>query len=119
MTCAYDQELIARAEKIAGEMGIQVRKGVYFSSTGPTYETPAEIRFYRLAGADAVGMSTTPEVIVARHCGLKVFGMSVITNICNTENIERNLNDGEDVVRAADAAADRMTLLFNRLIASL
>ena len=119
MTCAYDQELIARAEKIAEEMGIQVQKGVYFSSTGPTYETPAEIRFYRLAGADAVGMSTTPEVIVARHCGLKVFGMSVITNICNTENIERNLNDGEDVVRAADAAADRMTLLFNRLIASL
>ena len=119
MTCAYDQELIARAEKIAEEMGIQVRKGVYFSSTGPTYETPAEIRFYRLVGADAVGMSTTPEVIVARHCGLKVFGMSVITNICNTENIERNLNDGEDVVRAADAAADRMTLLFKELIASL
>ena len=64
-------------------------------------------------------MSTTPEVIVARHCGIKVFGMSVITNKCNTENVERNLNDGEDVVRAADAAADRMTALFRELIASL
>ena len=119
MTCAYDQELIARAEKLADELGIQVRKGVYLSSTGPTYETPAEIRFYRLAGADAVGMSTTPEVIVARHCGIKVFGMSVITNLCNTENIERNLNDGEDVVRMADAAADRMTTLFAKLVSSL
>ncbi len=119
MTCAYDQELIARAETLAEKLGIPVRKGVYFSSTGPTYETPAEIRFFRLIGADAVGMSTTPEVIVARHCGIKVFGMSVITNKCNTENVERNLNDGEDVVRAADAAADRMTVLFRELIASL
>lgn len=119
MTCAYDQELIARGEALAGKLGIPVRKGVYFSSTGPTYETPAEIRFFRLIGADAVGMSTTPEVIVARHCGIKVFGMSVITNKCNTENVERNLNDGEDVVRAADAAADRMTVLFRELIASL
>ena len=56
---------------------------------------------------------------MARHCGIKVFGMSVITNKCNTENVERNLNDGEDVVRAADAAADRMTLLFRELVASL
>ena len=119
MTCAYNQELIARAEKLAAELGIPVQKGVYLSSTGPTYETPAEIRFFRLIGADAVGMSTTPEVIVARHCGIKVFGMSVITNKCNTENVERNLNDGEDVVRAADAAADRMTTLFRALVASL
>ena len=119
MTCAYDQELIARAEMLASEMGINLRKGVYLSSTGPTYETPAEIRFFRMIGADAVGMSTTPEVIVARHCGLRVFGMSVITNICNTDNVEKNLNDGEDVVRTADAAADRMTQLFTRLIASL
>ena len=119
MTCAYDQALIARAEALAAQLGIQVRKGVYLSSTGPTYETPAEIRFYRMAGADAVGMSTTTEVIVARHCGIAVFGMSVITNLCNTENVERNLNDGEDVVRMADAAADRMTTLFSALIESL
>ena len=119
MTCAYDPELIAKAEEIASRLGIPVRKGIYFSSPGPTYETPAEVRFYRMIGADALGMSTTPEVIVARHCGMKVFGLSVITNKANTENVERNLNDGEDVVRAADAAADRMTLLFKELIASL
>ena len=119
MTCAYDLELIAKAEKIAAEMGIRVQKGIYLSSPGPTYETPAEVRFYRMAGADALGMSTTPEVIVARHCGLKVFGMSVITNRCNTDNVTVNHNDGEDVVRAADAAADRMTELFRRLIASI
>ena len=119
MTCAYDQELIARAESIAADRGIAVRKGIYLSSPGPTYETPAEVRFYRMAGADALGMSTTPEVIVARHCGLRVFGMSVITNRCNTDNVAGNLNDGEDVVRSANAAADRMTALFSELIASL
>ena len=119
MTCAYDQGLIARAEGIAARMGINVRKGIYLSSPGPTYETPAEVRFYRMAGADAIGMSTTPEVIVARHCGIRVFGMSVITNKANTDNVESNHNDGEDVVRAADAAADRMTELFSELIASL
>lgn len=119
MTVAYDQELIARAEDLALQMGIRVRKGIYLSSPGPTYETPAEIRYFRMIGADAVGMSTTPEVIVARHCGIKVFGMSVITNLCNTENVERNYNDGEDVVRSADAAADRMTRLFRSLIDTL
>ena len=119
MTCAYDKELIARAEEIAAGLGMSLRKGVYLSSTGPTYETPAEVRFYRLAGADALGMSTTPEVIVARHCGIRVFGMSVITNLCNTDNVEKNFNDGEDVVKTADAAADRMTLLFKKLVASL
>ena len=119
MTCAYDLELIARAEALAAEMGIAVHKGIYLSSPGPTYETPAEVRYFRMIGADAIGMSTTPEVIVARHCGLRVFGMSVITNMCNTDNVEVNHNDGEDVVRTADAAADRMTLLFKQMIASL
>ena len=119
MTCAYDPALIEQAWQIAVRLGIPVRKGIYFRSPGPTYETPAEVRFYRMIGADALGMSTTPEVIVARHCGLKVFGVSVITNLCNTENIEKNLNSGEDVVHSADAAADRMTLLFKELITSL
>lgn len=116
MTCAYDLEIIAKAEAIAADMGIKLRKGVYFGSSGPTYETPAEVRFFRIIGADAVGMSTIPEVIVARHCGLRVFGMSVITNKSNFDNIEKNLNDGDDVVKAADAAADRMSALFSRII---
>ena len=119
MTCAYDLELQSKAFEIASEMGIKLHTGVYFGSTGPTYETPAEVRFYRAVGADLLGMSTIPEVIVARHCGIKVFGMSVTTNVCNTDNVERNLNDGDDVVRQADMAADRMTSIFIRLIESL
>ena len=119
MTCAYDLELIGKAQKIAAEMGVRYHKGVYFGNPGPTYETPAEVRFYRMAGADVLGMSTIPEVIVARHCGMRVFGMSVITNKCNTDNTPHNFNDGDDVVRAADAAADRMCGIFTRLIETL
>lgn len=119
MTCPYDLELISRVEDIAAKSGIQLRKGVYFAGTGPTYETPAEIRFFRTVGADAVGMSTIPEVIVGRHCGLRVFGMSVITNKANTENVAKVLNDSQDVVIQADIAADRMSKLFIELIKTL
>ena len=119
MTCAYDLDLQALALKCAEEMGFEPRKGVYFGSTGPTYETPAEVRFYRTIGADLLGMSTIPEVIVARHCGIRVFGMSVVTNCANFDNQPKNLNDGEDVVKQADAAATRMTALFNKMITSL
>jgi len=119
MTTPYDLELIRRAEAIAAEMGISLRKGTYFGSTGPTYETPAEVRFYRTVGGDVLGMSTIPEVIVARHSSLKVFGMSVVTNKCNTETKSEILNDGADVVKQADIAATTMTELFSRLIATL
>ena len=119
MTCAYDLKLQALADKIGSEMGLTLKHGVYFGSTGPTYETPAEVRFYRSAGADLLGMSTIPEVIVARHCGLRVFGMSVVTNVSNTENQERNLNDGADVVRQADAATAVMCTLFTKMIERL
>ena len=119
MTAAYDLDLIARAENIAAEAGIPVRKGVYLGNTGPSYETPAEVRFYIAIGADAVGMSTVPEVLVARHCGIPVFGMSVITNVSNTDNASKVLNDGDDVVRAADAAADRMCIIFRKLIETI
>ena len=119
MTAAYDLELIARAEKIAKKAKIPVRKGVYLGNTGPSYETPAEVRFYMAIGADAVGMSTVPEVLVARHCGLRVFGMSVITNVSNIDSASTVLNDGNDVVRAADTAADRMCTLFCKLIETL
>ena len=119
MTCAYDLGLQKLAEQKAAEMGLKLRKGVYFASTGPTYETPAEVRFYRAIGADVLGMSTVPEVIVARHCGIPVFGMSVVTNCCNTDNVERNFNDGDDVVKQADIAATKMSELFRRIIESL
>ena len=119
MTRPYDKKLIAMAQGIAEEMGIEVRKGVYFAGTGPSYETPAEYKYFRLIGADAVGMSTIPEVIVARHSDSAVFGMSVITNEAHDDYDEDYVNDGDDVVNAADAAADKMTQLFTRLIASL
>lgn len=119
MTCAYDNDLQKLAFQIADEMDIELKKGVYFASTGPTYETPAEVRYYHAVGADLVGMSTVPEVIVARHCGIRVFGMSVATNVANVLNLERNLNDGDDVVKQADLAADKMSELFKRMIQSL
>ncbi|MBQ9660403.1 MAG: purine-nucleoside phosphorylase [Bacteroidales bacterium] len=119
MTCAYDPELQDLAEACAAQMGIGLRKGVYCGSTGPTYETPAEVRFYRTVGADLLGMSTVPEVIVARHCGMRVFGMSVVTNCANFDNVTGNANDGDDVVKQADAAAERMTSLFAKMISAL
>ena len=119
MTCAYDLELQQLALDCAAQLGFEPRKGVYFGSTGPTYETPAEVRFYRTVGADLLGMSTVPEVIVARHCGLRVFGMSVVTNCANFDNVQGKANDGDDVVKQADAAAERMTTLFSVMIAAL
>lgn len=119
MTCAYDPELQELAFKIAGRMGITLQTGVYFGSTGPTYETPAEVRFYRTIGADLLGMSTIPEVIVARHMGVKVFGMSVVTNICNTETVAKVLNDGQDVVEQAGLASKKMSTLFTEMIAEM
>ena len=119
MTCPYDLELQQRALDIAAGMGFKLHQGIYFGGSGPSYETPAEVRFFRAAGADLVGMSTVPEVIVARHSGMRVFGMSVVTNVCNTQNVERNFNDGEDVVQQANAATKRMIPLFTKMIESL
>ena len=119
MTRPYDPNLRKMAFEIAAGLGYGLKSGVYFASTGPTYETPAEYKYYRLIGADAVGMSTIPEVIVARHSGIPVFGMSVITNEAHDDYAEDYVNDGDDVVKAADAAADKMTLLFTRLISQL
>lgn len=115
MTEVYSPRLRAIALRQAAEMGLPLRQGVYVAETGPTYETPAEYNMYRLLGGDAVGMSTVPEVIVARHCGMEVFGMSVITN-CSKDLGNGVVNDGADVVKAADSAADSMTELFARIL---
>ena len=119
MTRPYDPKLRRMAFEIAAGLGYSLKSGVYSASTGPTYETPAEYKYYRLVGADAVGMSTVPEVIVARHSDIPVFGMSVITNEAHDDYAEDFVNDGDDVVVAANAAADRMTLLFTEIIRSL
>ena len=119
MTRPYDLELRRRAFEIAEAKGIALKQGVYFAGTGPSYETPAEYKYFRLIGADAVGMSTIPEVIVARQSDIPVFGMSVITNEAHDDYAEDYVNDADDVVEAADAAADKMTILFTELISTL
>lgn len=119
MTRPYDLDLRAKAFALAGELGIDLKQGVYFAGTGPSYETPAEYKYFRLIGADAVGMSTIPEVIVARHSSIPVFGMSVITNEAHDDYALDYVNDGDDVVVAANAAADKMTTLFTRIISEL
>lgn len=119
MTRPYDTSLISMALEIGRELGIELRTGVYFASSGPSYETPSEYKFYRTIGADAVGMSTIPEVVVARHCDIPVFGVSVITNEAHDDYADDYVNDGQDVVVAADRAADIMTTLFTTIISRL
>lgn len=119
MTRPYEPRLMKMAESIGEEFGIELKKGVYLASTGPTYETPSEYKYFRTIGADAVGMSTIPEVIVARHSSVPVFGVSVITNEAHDDYAEDFVNDGDDVVKAADAAADKMTTIFTKIIERL
>ncbi len=119
MTRPYDTEIIAKAHALAAEAGYRLQEGVYMGVTGPTYETPAEVRYYRMIGGDAVGMSTIPEAIVARHAGVRVFGVSVITNKANDSYESAVLNDGEDVIKAANAAGDRLSDLFSNIISGL
>lgn len=114
MSEAYDRALITKAQKIATEKGITIREGVYLGTQGPTYETPAEYRMFARWGADAVGMSTVPEVIVANHCGIRVFGISVITDL----GVEGKIVEvsHEEVQQAADAAQPRMTAIMKEMI---
>lgn len=119
MTCPYDLELQELARESAAKIGVEIHEGVYFGSTGPTYETPAEVRFYRSVGADLLGMSTIPEVIVARHCGIRVFGMSAVTNVCNTTNKPVNFNDGHDVVHQAEKVVINIGRLLGEMLPSL
>ena len=114
MSTAYDKKLIAKAKEIADEKGIRVVEGVYLGTQGPTFETPAEYRMFRRMGGDAVGMSTVPEVIVARHCGIRVFGISVITDL-GLEGIVVECSH-EEVQKAADEAQPKMTTIFREII---
>ena len=114
MSEAYDKELIRKADAIAAAAGIKMQHGVYIGTQGPTFETPAEYKMFRILGADAVGMSTVPEVIVANHCGIKVFGVSVITDL----GVEGKILEvsHEEVQKAADAAQPKMTEIMRELI---
>lgn len=119
MTCPYDLDLQELARESAAKLGVEIHEGVYFGSTGPTYETPAEVRFYRSVGADLLGMSTIPEVIVARHCDMRVFGMSAVTNVCNTTNKPVNFNDGHDVVQQAEKVVINIGRLLGEMLPRL
>jgi purine-nucleoside phosphorylase len=110
----YDKKLIKLASEIAYEKKIRVTYGVYIGLQGPTFETPAEYRMYHLLGADAVGMSTVPEVIVAHHCGIRTFGISVITDLGGfDEPVEVS---HEEVQEAANAAQPFMTEIMREMI---
>ena len=110
----YDLALIAEADKIAQEKGIYVVHGVYVGVQGPTFETPAEYRMYRTLGGDAVGMSTVPEVIVAHHCGIKTFGVSVITDLGGFD-VPVAVSH-EEVQEAAKKAQPLMTEIMREMI---
>lgn len=111
---AYDHKLRDLADEIAREKGIRVVHGVYLGTQGPTFETPSEYRMYRIFGADAVGMSTVPEVIVARHCGMRVFGISVITDLGGFD-VPVEVSH-EEVQQAANASQPLMCEIFREII---
>jgi len=114
MSEPYDSQLIELAEKIALEEGIRCHRGVYIGVTGPSFETKAEYRFFHLIGADAVGMSTVAEVIVAKHSGLRVLGISCITDMCIPDRLEPV--DFKKVIEVANQAEPRVTRIVERVI---
>jgi len=115
MSHAYSIELREKVLKIASEKNISIHEGIYLGTQGPTYETQAEYRMYRLMGADAVGMSTVPEIIVANHCGIRCLAISVITNIGQkSSNVTH-----QEVEAAANAAQPKITTIFRELINEL
>lgn len=114
---AYDKDLIKKALQIAYENNIRIYKGIYLATTGPTFETPAEYKYFRIIGADAVGMSTTPEVIIARHMNLPCFAVSVITDLGVEGKIEYTTH--ESVQTEAARTEGRMTTIMTEMISSL
>ncbi len=110
----YDLSLIKEADTIAREKNIHVTHGVYVGVQGPTFETPAEYRMYRMIGGDAVGMSTVPEVIVAHHCGIRTFGISVITDLGGFDNPVEVSH--EEVQEAANKSQPLMTEIMREMI---
>ena len=111
---AYNKNVLAMADQIAHELKIKVQHGVYVGDTGPTYETPAEYNYYRIIGGDCVGMSTVPEVIIARHCGLPVFAMSIITDLGGKDIAVQVTH--EEVINAANVAEPKMTAILKEML---
>lgn len=114
MTEAYDKNLIRLADEIAAEKGIRLMHGVYVGVTGPTFETPAEYEYFRVIGGDAVGMSTVPEVIVANHAGMRVYGISVITDLGGKDITD--VPTHEEVQKAAGIAQPKCLEIMKELV---
>lgn len=117
MSEPYDRQLQALTERVALELGIPLRRGVYVAVAGPNLETRAEYRMLRAAGADVVGMSTVPEVIVARHMGMRVLGLSIITDQCLPDALEPT--DIQTIIRTASEAEPKLTALIEGVLPEL
>ena len=117
MSAVYDPTLRAVADAAAAALDIPLRHGVYLAYTGPSYETPAEIRAFRTLGADAVGMSTVPEAIAASHCGLPVLGISLITNMAAGMGDKRL--DGDHVIAIANQRAKVLEAFVTRIVETM
>jgi purine-nucleoside phosphorylase len=117
MSQSYDRELMANAKQVASDENISLREGIYCALSGPSFEGPADLRFLRMAGADAVGMSTVPEVIVARHGGMRVLGLSGISNKANLDG--STVTTHEEVIEAGKVIAPKMEKIVRGVLRSL
>jgi len=117
MSQPYDRTLIAKAKSIAQNLGIPVQEGVYAAVQGPNLETAAEYRYLRIIGADVVGMSTVPECIIANHMGMRVFAMSIVTDIGDPDNLKPV--SLEEIIHVANQAEPKLTQIFTELVRSL
>ena len=117
MSESYDKNLIDLAEQIASENNLPVKKGVYVALTGPTLETPAEYKYMRIIGGDTVGMSTAPEIIVARHMEIPCFAMSVITDLGVEGKIKKVTH--EEIQKVSEVAEPKLTLIIKELISKI
>lgn len=119
MTNAYDRALRGHARAVARDAGIQLHEGVYCYLSGPTFESPAEIRMLRLLGAQAVGMSTAPEVVVAVHSGMRVLGISGITNKCISDPDSEEIPNHEEVLEAGKTIVPKLTTILLGMLGRL
>lgn len=119
MSTPYDLELQAMARRAAQQAGFTLQEGVYVSLSGPSFETPAEIRFLQIIGGDAVGMSTAPEVVVARHSGIRVLGISGISNVAITDTTSDRETTHEEVLEASHIMASKLVQLVKGVLAEL
>jgi purine-nucleoside phosphorylase len=117
MSQAYDRQLLILAKKVADENNVSYREGVYVCLAGPSFESPADLRFLRVIGADAVGMSTVPEVIVARHGGMRVLGISGISNKANLDG--NNITSHEEVLEAGKVLVPKLSAIVSGVLRKL